>query len=237
MIGSLFDTYVRRARIYPVLLTILPVTLTVFVLFQNNFSKFSILWSLILSSGGFVLISQVGRDWGKKIEASLFLSWAGAPTTRMLRYRYAQNNTLHSHRLRKIQEISGIRVPTIEEEQLDGETADRIYETCVAVLREKTRDKSKFALLFEENCNYGFRRNLLGLKPVGVVISFVGVVIFGWLSWLAYKIDQPLDSMFLLFGGINLLLLLGWIFYIRPGWVRISAEAYAERLLGALDSL
>jgi hypothetical protein len=38
-------------------------------------------------------------------------------------------------------------------------------------------------------------------------------------------------------GGIDALLLLGWMFVIRPGWARIPARSNAERLLEAADHL
>lgn len=41
-------------------------------------------------------------------------------------------------------------------------------------LREQTRDPKMFPIVYEENVNYGFRRNLLGLKPTGAAIAVVG---------------------------------------------------------------
>jgi hypothetical protein len=38
-------------------------------------------------------------------------------------------------------------------------------------------------------------------------------------------------------GVINFLVLLAWIFWITPNWVKLTADAYADRLLGALSSL
>jgi hypothetical protein len=44
-------------------------------------------------------------------------------------------------------------------------------------------------------------------------------------------------SVVVVTAGIDLLLLLGWLLVFTPAWVRIPAEAYAERLLEACDTL
>jgi len=36
---------------------------------------------------------------------------------------------------------------------------------------------------------------------------------------------------------LNLLFLLGWVIWFTPDWVRIAADAYAERLLAACEKL
>ena len=61
----------------------------------------------------------------------------------------------------------------------DPEWADTKYEEVVTSLREATRDTSRFPLVFAENANYGFRRNLWGLRPIGTAVA---VVLF-LISW------------------------------------------------------
>ena len=63
--------------------------------------------------------------------------------------------------------LNGTAIPTPQDEKRDPERADQVYDACVSCLIERTRDKTRFRLLFEENCNYGFRRNLWGMKPLG----------------------------------------------------------------------
>jgi len=53
-------------------------------------------------------------------------------------------------------------MPMIDDERSEPESADHVYDSSTAFLLEKTRDKKAFPLIFEENCNYGFRRNLWG---------------------------------------------------------------------------
>ncbi len=47
--------------------------------------------------------------------------------------------------------------------------AKRLYN----YLRENTRDKEKFGLVYAELIGYGFRRNLWGMKKLGVTLSIM----------------------------------------------------------------
>jgi hypothetical protein len=103
------------------------------------------------------------------------------------------------------------------------------------VLRERTRDSSRFRLVFEENVDYGFRRNCLGLRPYALTIASGALI---------------LSLVFLIIGeghgrwsrwGISLLVafaaLIYWGWMVRPEWVRRSAELYADRLYEAAHTL
>src|SRR5689334_13223644 len=81
----MIDAYSLKARIYPTILALLPILIIV-VFFSIQFE--SIIHSL--SSLGLVavlgyLLSQLGRDQGKKKESELWKSWGGSPTTQLLR--------------------------------------------------------------------------------------------------------------------------------------------------------
>ncbi len=233
------DTYTVRARLAPPLIVVLPLSMATLASFPSVLVEWSAFWSLFVWSGGAFLLSQIGRDWGKKKEHKLFKSWGVRPTTRMLRHRSAKNMVLLAHRHKKLQKmLPDIKVPTIEEEQANPSTADDVYETCVTFLREKTRDRKKFPLVFEEICNYGFRRNLWGMKPLGITISAIGIVVIGLMFSVNYFQKGMLPTPIGIISGlINLILFLAWILVFTPNWVRIPGEAYARRLLESCDNL
>lgn len=233
------DTYTVRARLIPPLIVALPLGITTLALFPNVLAGWSILWSLFVWSGGTFLLAQIGRDWGKKKETKLFESWGGKPTTQMLKHNCAHNKVLLARRHKKLEEIMpDIRIPTIEEEQVNPSVANDVYETCVTFLREKTRDKNKFPLVFEENCNYGFRRNLWGMKPLGVAISIVGIVVAGGMfGFDFFQKGLPPTPIGIVAVLANVILLVAWILVFTPNWVRIPGKAYAERLLESCDNL
>lgn len=77
----------------------------------------------------------------------------------------------------------GDRLPTQAEELADPGAVDERYDDSVARLRGLTRNNRKFRLLFSENINYGLRRNLLGLKPIGVAVA-CGTLMTGLITGL-----------------------------------------------------
>ena len=233
--NKLLDIYTRRARLQPPVLVALPLGIATLAWFPNGLEGWGVLWGLIVWSGGTALIAQIGRDAGKKKEPKLFEMWGGKPTTRMLRHRDPSNKVILERRHRKLQELMrNLRIPTPEEEQTNPDAADDVYETCATFLREKTRDKNKYKLVFEENCNYGFRRNLWGMKPLGISLAIVGLAAVVALFVLKKGSVPPVAIPC---GIGNLLLLLGWIFWFKTDWVRIPAEAYSERLLDSCENL
>lgn len=233
------DKYTVRARLRPALIVALPLGLATVSWFPDGVLGWGAVWGLVTWSGGTVLLAQIGRDAGVRKEPNLFKLWGGKPTTRMLRHRDAANAVMLARWHKKLKLLmKGIKLPTPEEEAADPRAADEIYETCGAFLRENTRDSNKFGLVFEENCNYGFRRNLWGMKPIGLIIALIclGVIVavpfFEPLAWSGKRLELTVTT-----AGIDLLLVLGWLFVFKPSWVRVAADAYAERLLEACERL
>ena len=179
------------------------------------------------------------RDLGKKKEKTLFKTWGGKPTTKIFRHCESGQRVMRLHLHQKLKMlIPNLELPTPEEEQADPNLADEVYETCVSFLREKTRDRKKFSLVFEENCNYGFRRNLWAMKPLGIIISIIGVVILAIPTIVTFFKEGQSPSLLLIGCGLgNLFLLGGWLWWFTPNWVKTSADAYAERLLASCDRL
>ncbi len=231
------DAYSLRARLKPALLVVLPAGVTAIALFPDIIATWGILSGLIVWSGGTLLLAQIGRDLGTKKEPLLFNLWGGKPSTRMLRHCDAQNKTTLQRRHDKLKKlVSGVRIPTCQEESDDPNCADDIYDSCATYLRTMTRDAKKFPLVFEENCNYGFRRNLWGMKPIGITLSVIGIIVTLAMAIVGYYVrGHEISSLLILSFSMNLLFLLGWLFWFTPSWVRIPAEAYAERLLEVCD--
>ena len=109
--------------------------------------------------------------------------------------------------------------------------------TAVTWLISKTRDSTKFPLIAEENANFGFTYNLLGLKPFGIAISCIGVIFNSILMYLYFAHSVFVDLKILLSGlVIHLLFLLLWIFIITKSLVISAGKKYARALLSACDS-
>lgn len=233
-----FDTYTRRARLQPALLIALPLGLAAIAWLPDRVIDWDTLWGIIVWWGGAALIAQVARDPGKRKERELFEAWGGKPSTRLLRYRDAENRVLVERLHAKLAElVPEARVGSPAEEERDPAAADAVYETWTGYLRNRTRNRERFPLVFEENCNYGFRRNTWGLKPLGTLTAIAGLGAIVFRVVIDSLAGAVLSPIILTAGGANLLLLILWLFWITPTWVRIAADAYAERLLETVDDL
>jgi hypothetical protein len=124
-----------------------------------------------------------------------------------------------------------------EQEQADAALADSKYASCVDFLLSKTRDKERFQLLFQENINYGFRRNLWAMKPVGMTIAVLNLGALAVITALEARTDSVqwfANATAIL---ITSFLLTWWLVRITPNWVKTVADAYSIRLLACIDEL
>ncbi|WP_163381386.1 hypothetical protein [Cyclobacterium sp. SYSU L10401] len=237
------NKYIREARIYPFLIAALPIGLAIFIWFPDELAK----WKPIAGSAGVwivaaMLISQFVRDAGAKKQKRLFEVWGGTPTTKLLRHENARNPIMLERTHKKLEQLLSsdselFKLPTKEEEKNDPVFADQKYELCVSYLRNNTRDTDKFNLLFIENCSYGFRRNLWGLKIWGIVILILSIlmVFYKLLTSLSYSeftsVSEVIVTLFLF------ILLSFWIFLINKQWVKEAAYRYAQALIDSCDYL
>jgi len=236
---NILDRYNLKARVAPALLAMFPALALGFVFLHPNFTMTRGLAVIFLSCGGALLLAQVGRDLGKRKEPQLFAEWGGAPTTHLLRHRDAANPILVETYHRQLRQLfPALELPTAEEEIQDPGQADLIYDTAVRRLREKTRDRSRFPLVFEENCNYGFRRNLWGMRPIGLGLALCATSLTGgYLAVETLAHSQRIavaEWASLAVAGLWSLL---WWRLVTSEWVESVARTYAERLLGAMECL
>jgi hypothetical protein len=162
------DAYSRRARILPGLDIMLPFSLLFVVLVTSHPHWWVAVVSVVSASGLTYLGAQIVRSLGQAAEIELWQSWGGPPTTLKLRFEGCRNviqmERLH-RRLRLL--FPDEHLPTGEEEKKDSARADLVYETLVAALKARTRDTKQFARIFDENCQYGYRRNLYACRKFG----------------------------------------------------------------------
>ncbi|MFF0793288.1 hypothetical protein [Streptomyces spiralis] len=235
-IGHLFDGYSRKARLAPAFIVAFPVTLLCVALIPTlvNWNK---LWLLAVASGTVILVDQLVRDRGRAIQPGLWGAWGGPPATQALRHSGAKNLTLLARRHQKLATLLDQPMPTKRQELRNPAKADEVYEMAVKYLISQTRDTAQFRLVFLENCHYGFRRNMLGVRSLGLAISIfvcaatVGAVAASYYGLLVWKIGFALVAI------VSLALSLFWWKLVNSDWVKSAASDYAERLLEVLDVL
>jgi hypothetical protein len=178
------------------------------------------------------LAGQLGADFGKRLEKRLWRQWGGAPTTRFLRHSNHEFNQITRERVHeKLREL-GLHVPSTDEQERDPPAADVHYESCTEELIRRTRDSARFPLVFKGLTDYGFRRNLLGLKPLGLpisIVAFLACVLSAWVGWDMQKPPAVAVGAALLTAG----LLLSWVVWVNEKTVGLAANRYARFLLEA----
>ncbi|WP_460077482.1 hypothetical protein [Streptomyces variabilis] len=229
----LFDAYSRRARLRPLLITSLPMALLLGAGLPA-LPRSSWLWGLILFSGLPFCADQLGRSRGKRLEEALFASWGGKPTVQLLRWRGPTDRSRLTYFHETVQRITGpsLRLPTEAEEQFDPQAADRVYDAAGLVLRSRARGLPGCALVMEQNCEYGFRRNALGLRPYGLATAVAGLMAaLAWLFVPAGFLGRPDTAVVVAVTVVHVGLVAFWSLVVRARWVESAAWLYAERLL------
>ena len=129
----------------------------------------------------------------------------------------------------------GLLVPTREEQEQDARAADKHYESCTEELIRRTRDQKKYPLVFKGLVEYGFRRNLLGLKTFGVLIALASLAGTGWSTYTSWSAATP-PAVSIVTGIITAGLLLAWMTWVTERTVKLAANRYARFILeAALD--
>ncbi len=232
------DEYERNARLKPALICIIPVSLTVASLGTQYSVAMGAVSGPLTAIGFTYVLSELGRDWGKKKQKHLFDLWGGKPTTVKLRLRDSSINPITLERMRQTSNaLIGKTLPTREEELIDPVAADMLYESFGDYLRDHTRDKKVFPLVWKELVSYGFRRNLWGMKPFALSVLICCILLQGSMAWHGNSLGRSLNPTLLVTVFLNICFALFWLAIARPAWVRIPADAYAERLLEASTSL
>lgn len=242
-----FDGYSRVARIYPALLALAPVVWTTAArrpgLVTDGAGR------LILTGVGFIggmtLLSAVARTSGKRLEDRLIAGWGGWRTTVVLRHR---ERTIDTYTKRRYHErlnafCDGFVLPGADEEARNPDDADARNRSATRRLIELRRD-GKYRMLRKENALYGVRRNLLGLKPIAilVIVLMLAVSVLAWLhgesptlSNMRALLDDA-STRWPVFGvGIaNVVYLLFGILIVRRSF-RQAADEYAAALFRTLE--
>ncbi len=217
------------------MLVIVPVAIFIAAILPEGMSLNGILLRFVpfvaLAALSFVA-SQIGADFGRRLEKPLWAKWHGPPTTRFLRHRNREYNEITRHAVHESMARLGFKVPTADDESHDPNYADECYAAFVTELRRLTRNKSKYPLVHKRLIDYGFRRNILGLKWVGlgmaVMISLLCILHIFW-KWDVAGLINPVFFV----GIVSVGIAVSWLALVNERVVSLGAERYADSLLEA----
>lgn len=225
------DEYDLRARLFPGLIVTLPLLVGAFALWPALRKPTGLGLGGAVEAALLFWIMRIARDRGKRIEANLFSKWGGRPTTVLLRWGNGEIDSVTKLRYHQmLGKLISTPFPTADSERHDPGSADTIYESAVRCLLEKRRSKT-YRLIFEENCNYGFTRNLYGLKPTGILV-YVSVAFA--LGTSAVKNHGTMTELQWALVTIDLICL-AFLMHVTEASVKRAAYAYAVATLRSCD--
>jgi hypothetical protein len=238
------DPYERKARVVPGLLVALPLIVPLLCVYGAKHPVLTGLIGLLGGCGTIYLLASVARGRGKNLEEILVEKWGGMPTTIALRHRDTFLDSVSKQRYHTAIKFKlGIAMPTAEEESANPDKADDFYIGATKRLRELTRSNKQ--LLLKENIAYGFHRNMLAMKPAGIVSCLLGVLYGLLIAKILQVSPLTFDPVHFADPGlaagvtmlISLALLAAWLLYFDQSAVRRMGFVYAERLFECLPSL
>jgi hypothetical protein len=234
--SKFIDAYTARARLLPALLLVLPLAVTVYAWEPGNALGWNGLGGLIVASGGTILLSFIARDMGKDAEVKLFKKWGGGPSDLLLMHSGDMDPTLRDRRHAAIRTLwPDVPVPTVAEEATDRNAVYARFGAIVKLIIARSRDKARYALLFEENCNYGFRRNMFGVRWLGFSIAAICSVALGLQLYILFSSHERLAVLSLGLELVNVAMLIVWPLWANEESVRRGADLYNDRLFETLD--
>ena len=230
------DRYERSARLYPALLSVAPVSATMFVWAPQ---------ASVLVGGGIsatvtgalsLLLMRYGRSRGRAVQQHLIARNGGLESTIALRHRDRMIATASKERYHRFLRAEGVKIPSAASEAADPVKADDCYRSAADWLRSRTKDPQKFALLQADNRDYGFRRNLLGLKPLGLSLAILAFIANAGLGF-CFMADRSRFVAAAILGAGLLVAIMVWILIVTTEFVADASRSYTEQLLACCDAL
>ncbi|ASN06339.1 hypothetical protein [Virgibacillus necropolis] len=235
---DMFSQYELKARIFPALLIVAPFGLTILMWYPSLISLESSFITILVLVIILFFLAKIARENGKKVQQKLLDECGEFPSTTFLKHT---DNTLNENTKKRYHQylsknVEGIQLPTKEQELESPNFYNDQYNSAVHWLLEKTRDNKKYSLLYQDNINYGFSRNMLGIKPLGIFFSFISIAIniFGiYQKYEVSLINLPLKVIISFL--ISIIFISMWTFFVKKDWVRSTSKAYARTLLSTCE--
>jgi hypothetical protein len=226
MFQKFLDAYDLKARIAPGMILVFPILVDALYAAPILNS-----WAIFTASGvcGFALVyglGQLASAVGERNQTRLWQSWGGPPSTRFMRHRdpFFTDN-LKRLIYKQVAETLSMPLVTDDQEARSFEHADKDIEGAFRRVRDYLRENDPRGLWFTHNVEYGFCRNLLGLRVLWVVVSSAAMA-FAIMHGIraGHTPINPatvMDFVSLLCAGY-----MGW--GVLPGATERAADQYAE---------
>jgi hypothetical protein len=228
---NLTDRYERKARLLPALIVALPLAIAAGTAGTITADWYSALGFGALMEGVVgVGLAHFARIPGTRLEAKLCRKWGGLPTRRWLRPTDTTCSEAQKSRWRgAIRTLTGLTLPATLGNKSEADT-DKLIDDAVRQLRHQLRDDPVAGMVRTQNEDYGFARNLAGLRWVWLAFSLAGAAVCGFAFYNGHRQPVALTASGVLF------LIAAVSAFTLPAYVCHCADRYAEALLAAAIS-
>jgi hypothetical protein len=224
----LLSKYGLKARFVPAVLAASPLVVALAIplkLFGLTLATGTL--GACLASAMIYAASQAVRAAGLSAEPKLWASWDGPPSTRFVRWRDGKfapetKRLIHGCSKRRF----GIMLFTQEEESADPNGADdKIAQAFMQVRQALRTEAGDDSLVATHNAEYGFLRNLLGVRTWAFTLAVICFCAAG----ASYLVTPTQTSLLVLLVEMLIIcatVLGGWL--ALPGLLKHAADRYAE---------
>ena len=225
---KLSDAYERKARLSPAIVTILPAIVLILSLKTGDES-----WvRTILSAGGvggvlIIALAQFASAAGNRFSAKFWPPRGGLPTLRWLRATDPSRSTAQKNQwYEAIKRLTGLDIPQTVAAKPTEE--DAVIEDAIRQVRYQLRGKAVAKMLDLHNGEYGFARNLAGLRCAMLGLAILGAAgcAVAWALGHGSAWGSLINGLLLIFA----LSMFAWL----PAYVERAAIRYTESFFSAL---
>ena len=224
---ELLDAYNIRARLSASIILLAPIAITVFVCFDeiHNIATSAVFIGLFLAFTNYIpiLLRMVYGSKQYSVNYAAEFLMPSDPTISL--------NSKHRY-----YEILA-DLDTSFELFLHPDDTDEFRKCCesaVAYLKTRTRENH---LVQEENINYGFCRNLLRSKYIGILICISMCCLVAVYSLLTHESISEIPTGHFLAFATNIVMILFWCVGVTQRALDNTAKTYARTLIAAIDTL
>ena len=231
--ANLSDQYERKARFLPAVLSLIPL-LPASAAWGGPFVEWL---KLVLGGAGIGAVVAVGLShlasaMGNQIQATLWPRWPhDAPTNRWLHpdegKASKQQRELWYASLKRLVGVD------IRGAVASGEEVEATINDAVSALRALLWDRTEAQRLRMHNVDYGFARNITGMRPIWMTFLVAGTA--G--CWVSYFVVGDEALLWAIVSTVLAMVLIPIGVWVLPDYVRTRAVYYAESFFGALTSL
>lgn len=235
LFASVNTPYRRIARLYPALVALgplLPMVLMLGAPLRGWTAALPFAGATILLASLAVALSQLASAAGNRLQSKIYPRWPhDSPTN--LRLRPSDTSSSAQQKARwyaAILRLTGIDIEAVRD---NPEEAERAINDALVTLRARTFHRHPSATRLDmHNADYGFVRNLAGLKPAWLLASVISCAVC-WGIYLLFAEQSPVLPT------LSSVVLVGCFLatFVLDDQVRHAARHYADSFFGTLETV